>query len=202
MIACPFEIPAYEYDNPLTPRVVKCTMCSTRIEKGELPGCVEACPKEALTFGKRNHLIKIARERIRQYPDRYVEHIYGEHEMGGTSWLTISGILFKEIGMREDLGITPAPLFTKGALSAVPIVVGLWPVFLTGIYTMTKRREKIAAQEKAQALASALDNAENEANKKLAQAMEKANKEKEKAIEKAVENALEQAARTKTKEGS
>mmetsp|Transcript_22013 Transcript_22013/g.10363 ORF Transcript_22013/g.10363 Transcript_22013/m.10363 type:complete len:179 (-) Transcript_22013:733-1269(-) len=27
MIVCPFDIPAYEYDEPLTPRVTKCTMC-------------------------------------------------------------------------------------------------------------------------------------------------------------------------------
>lgn len=26
MVACPFEIPAYEYDDPITPRVMKCTL--------------------------------------------------------------------------------------------------------------------------------------------------------------------------------
>ena len=30
MIACPFEIPAYEYDSAFTPRVMKCTMCYPR----------------------------------------------------------------------------------------------------------------------------------------------------------------------------
>jgi hypothetical protein len=44
--------------------------------------------------------------------------------------------------MREDLGVTPAPKLTAGALSAVPIVVGLWPVLLTGIYAINKRKEK------------------------------------------------------------
>jgi len=125
--------------------------------EGQLPGCVEACPMEALSFGKREDMIKIARERFRKYPDRYVNHIYGEHEMGGTSWLYVSGAPFKELGMREDLGTTPAPELTAGALSSVPIIVGLWPVLLAGIYAVSKRKEKIAQTEQEQAAASALD---------------------------------------------
>lgn len=112
---------------------------------------------EALSFGKREDMITIARERFRKYPDRYVDHIYGEHEMGGTNWLYISGTPFKELGMREDLGITPAPQLTAGALSSVPMIVGLWPVLLAGIYAVSKRKEKIAQSEQEQALTSALD---------------------------------------------
>jgi Fe-S-cluster-containing dehydrogenase component len=40
MVACPFEIPAYEYHDPITPRVMKCTFCYERVaEEGKLPGC-------------------------------------------------------------------------------------------------------------------------------------------------------------------
>ena len=157
MIACPFEIPAYEYDQALTPRIRKCTMCYPRIIKGQLPGCVEACPMEALSFGNRKDMIKLARERFRKYPDRYVDHIYGEHEMGGTSWMYISGTPFKDLGMREDLGVTPAPQLTAGALSSVPVIAGMWPALLVGIYAVSKRKEKIAQTEKEQAVASAMD---------------------------------------------
>ncbi len=209
MMACPFEIPAYEYDDAFTPEVVKCTMCSSRIEKGQLPGCVEVCPKEALVFGKREDLIKIARERIEKHPDRYVDHIYGEHEMGGTSWMYLSGTPFKELGMREDLGNTPAPSLTSGALHVVPMVVALWPVFLTGMYGMTKRREKIAADEKANAVSEAVEETNAKAADELAQAMDKAKKEKEKALEKAekekekaVKEALEKAGETEPEEES
>ena len=159
MIACPFEIPTYEYDEVLEPRVMKCTMCYPRVTKGLLPGCVEICPTEALSFGKRKDLIRMARERIRRYPDRYVDHIYGEHEMGGTNWLYLSGVSYKEVGMREDLGVTPASELTAGALSTVPMIVGLWPVLLTGIYAMTKRSDKIAKQEKALAIDQAVKTA-------------------------------------------
>ena len=191
MIACPFEIPTYEYDSAFSPRVMKCTMCHPRVVEGKLPGCVESCPTEALVFGKREDLLKIARQRITRRPHKYVDHIYGEREMGGTSWLYLSGVPFETIGMRMDLGVTPAPELTAGALGAVPMVVGLWPVLLTGIYAMSKRKEKIAAAEKAQAVAAALAEADEAATAKMNTAMEKADKDKAAAIEKAVKEALE-----------
>lgn len=198
MIACPFEIPTYEYDKALTPRIRKCTLCHPRITKDLLPGCVEICPTEALTYGKRSDLIGVARDRISRFPGRYIDHIYGEREMGGTSWLYLSGVPFNRIGMREDLGVTPAPALTKGALSAVPIVVGLWPVLLTGIYAMSRRKEKIAEEEKNQAVADVVEKAQAEADAKLALALENAKKEKEKEIEMRVKNALEEAARAQS----
>jgi formate dehydrogenase iron-sulfur subunit len=202
MIACPFEIPTYEYDKALEPRIRKCTLCYPRIVKGLLPGCVQACPTEALTFGKRTDLLSIARERIARFPDRYVDHIYGENEMGGTSWLYLSAVPFREVGMREDLGVTPAPQLTAGALSSVPIVVGLWPVLLTGIYAMSKRKEKIANQETKQAVASAIEKTNAEAEAKHAKEMEQVQKLKQKEIENAVNKALEEAAKPKEEQAS
>jgi Fe-S-cluster-containing dehydrogenase component len=200
MIACPFEIPAYEYDSAFSPRVMKCTLCHPRVIKGLLPGCVEACPTEALTFGKRTDLLQIGRERIRRFPERYINHIYGENEMGGTSWLYLSGVPFHQVGMREDLGTTPAPKLTSGALSAVPIVVGIWPVLLAGIYAINKRKEKIEHQEKQQAVADALAQAKAEAESKMTEAMEQAQKAQEAAVEKAVNKALEEAAKAQAEE--
>lgn len=200
MIACPFEIPAYEYNSAFSPRIRKCTMCHPRIIKGLLPGCVQACPTEALTFGKRTDLLQIGRERIRRFPERYVDHVYGEHEMGGTSWLYLSGVPFHQIGLREDLGTTPAPKLTAGALSAVPIVVGTWPVLLGGIYAINKRKEKIALREKQEAVAGALEKANSEAEARLAEAMGKAEKDKAAAIEAAVSKALAEAARAAAEE--
>ena len=200
MVACPFEIPAYEYDSAFSPRIVKCTMCFPRVIEGKLPGCVESCPKEALTFGKREDLIKIARKRILNYPDQYVDHIYGEHEMGGTGWLYLSGVPFQKLGMREDLGIKPAPEFTAGALGAVPVVAGLWPILLTGIYAISKRKEKVAREEQEQAVQSAIEKTQVEADAKLASAIEKARKDKDAAVQREVKKALEEAAKPQTEE--
>ncbi len=197
MVACPFNIPTYEYQKVLDPRIMKCTMCHPRILEGKIPGCVEACPVEALTFGRRDDLIRIAHERILRHPDKYVDHIYGEHEMGGTNWLYITSTPYHQIGMREDLGTTSAPELTAGALGAVPIVVGLWPILLTGIWAMTKRKEKISAEEKQQAVAEAVAASEATAEEKLTKAMEKARKDQESAIKKEVKKALEEAAKAK-----
>ena len=202
MIACPFEIPTYEYDEPLTPRVRKCTLCHPRITKGKLPGCIESCPSEALTFGERNALIAVARQRIRKFPGRYVNHIYGENEMGGTSWLAIAGVPFDQIGMREDLGNIPAPTLTKGALGAVPIVVGLWPVLLTGIYAISKRKEKVAQDELEQAVAATTEEVQQAAKAELDKALESAKKQEEKEIELRVKKALEEAAKARAEAGA
>lgn len=195
MVACPFNIPAYEYDEALTPRVMKCTLCKPRIDKGQLPGCVEICPKEALTFGTRTQLLKEARRRIDRFPGRYVDHVYGENEMGGTSWLYLSGQAFNEIGLREDLGVTPAPSLTAGPLSAVPIIVGLWPVLLTGIWAISRRKDQIADQERISAVAATTADANEEMQVKLAELKDKLNKEKEAAINLEVKKALEEAAK-------
>lgn len=100
MVACPFEIPAYEYNDPITARVMKCTFCYDRISKeGGIPGCATVCPTEAITFGKRNTLLTIAQKRLRENPGKYNQHVYGEKEVGGTSWLYISDVPFEEINL-------------------------------------------------------------------------------------------------------
>ncbi len=102
MVACPFEIPAYEYHNPLTPRVMKCTFCYERMQsENKLPACAQICPVEAITFGRRNDMIKLAHERIKKNPGRYIDHVYGEKEVGGTSWLYISGVPFEKLGFNS-----------------------------------------------------------------------------------------------------
>lgn len=145
MIACPFYIPAYEYNDPLSPAIKKCDFCyDARVKKGGIPACAEICPVEAIEFGKRSEIIGLARERIKRHPEKYVDHIYGEHEVGGTSWLYISGVPFEQLGFDTNLGTTPYPEFTRGFLSAVPLVFVIWPALLTGVYYFTKNREQNA----------------------------------------------------------
>ena len=101
MVACPFEVPAYEYEKGIGPRVMKCTMCYPRIREGKIPACAEACPMQAITFGPRAELLELARKRIRENPGRYVNRIYGEHEVGGTSWLYLAPQEFESLGFLE-----------------------------------------------------------------------------------------------------
>jgi formate dehydrogenase iron-sulfur subunit len=197
MIACPFNIPTFEYDKVLTPRIMKCTMCYPRVKEGKLPGCVEACPTEALSFGRRSDLVSIARERIRKYPERYIDHIYGLEEVGGTNWLYITGAPFEKLDFRTDLGTTPAPDLTSGALSMVPIVVGVWPALLGGIYLVSQRKEKIAERERTEAVSDAKRTTQSAADEAMKKAAERARLDKEKAVEMAVKRALSEAEKDK-----
>ena len=99
IVACPFQIPTYEYEKPLMPEVRKCTFCweSTK-DQGGKPACSVICPVGALTYGKREHLVTLAHQKIHNFPDRYVDWVYGEHEVGGTAWLYISKTPFNKIG--------------------------------------------------------------------------------------------------------
>ncbi len=138
MVSCPFDIPKFEYHSP-NPKIQKCTMCfDTRVQKGQLPACVENCPNEALTFGSRRELISEARRRIYEKPDLYFDQIYGEHEAGGTCWLYLSPVPFKEIGMNTSVQQASYPALTKGFLYSVPSVFVLVPALLLGIQQATK----------------------------------------------------------------
>ncbi len=100
MVACPFQIPAYEYGNPLDPEVRKCTFCFERISKeGGVPACVEICPPQCLIFGKRSEVLDFAHRTIEQDGSIYQPKVYGEHEVGGTSWFYISSEPFENLGL-------------------------------------------------------------------------------------------------------
>jgi len=145
MVACPFDIPAYEYDKPITPRVTKCTFCFDRIStEGKVPACVEICPTETLRFGKRQDLIALAHERIRNNPRRYVNHVYGEHEVGGTSWLYLSAVPFEQIGFRTDLGKKSIPDMSKGFLFMTKVfeVIAAWPLVFAAFYAISKVKDR------------------------------------------------------------
>jgi hypothetical protein len=144
MVACPFDVPKFEYQKA-APYVRKCGFCADRQQQGYPPACVAACPAGTLQFGPRDQLIDEARRRIYQNPDRYVHHVYGEAEAGGTSWLYISDVPFERLGFRTDLGGTPPPELTRTALAAVPLVLTLWPPLLMGLYTFARRRDRASS---------------------------------------------------------
>ena len=143
MIACPFYVPAYDYESALKPKIVKCVMCSEIVKKGGIPACASACPGGAITFGKRSELIKLARKKIAGAPDRYIDHIYGEHEVGGTSWMYISGVPFEQLDFPTNLPKKPLIEETKGFLGSVPVVFTVWPALFGTVYAALRHRENL-----------------------------------------------------------
>lgn len=120
-VACPFEIPKFQWDKAF-PQIVKCQLCSHLLAKGQIPACCHACPTGASLFGPVNQLQKEARRRQKMQPGKYydfplasvtggkttthkagkyIPHIYGEHENGGTQVLYLAGVPFEKLGLPD-----------------------------------------------------------------------------------------------------
>lgn len=137
MVSCPFDIPKFEYHSA-NPKIEKCNMCYSRLSDGKVPACVENCPAGALVFGKRRELIREARKRINDNPGQYEDHIYGEHEAGGTGFLYLAAVPFNELGFNTNLQTESYPALSKGFLYSVPAIFVLWPAMLLGLREATK----------------------------------------------------------------
>jgi formate dehydrogenase iron-sulfur subunit len=146
IMACPFGVPKYQWDRPV-PVVGKCVMCVSRVEAGKPTACAAVCPTGATLFGERDELIREARARIAAEPGRYVDHIYGLAEAGGTSVLVLSSVPFGQLGFNDALPPAALPLLTWRALSKVPDVVLLGGTLLYGIHWITRRREAVRRVE-------------------------------------------------------
>jgi tetrathionate reductase subunit B len=48
MAACPYNV---RFVSPRYNIIEKCDFCQRRVDNGQLPACVEACPTKAIAFG-------------------------------------------------------------------------------------------------------------------------------------------------------
>jgi Fe-S-cluster-containing dehydrogenase component len=118
--ACPYGVPRFEYDTPF-PKISKCQLCRHRPED-KYAACAEVCPTGATLYGKVKDLNAEAKRRLglkagekTNFPRgnlnthdqsshsanaaNYVQHIYGENELGGTQMLKIAAVPFDKLGM-------------------------------------------------------------------------------------------------------
>ncbi len=146
MQACPFQVPRYEWSSNY-PRVQKCRFCYERVQGGQPTACSEACPTGATKFGAREDLLKEAVARIQAEPGKYVNRIYGQREVGGTSIFYLSSVPFEQLGFRTQLVSEPLPQLTMNALEKIPTVVTVGGALLAGVYWITNRREEVARVE-------------------------------------------------------
>ena len=166
MWACPFGAPTADWDS-LAPKIHKCTGCSDRaaemapVERnGEKlsaedaqgfiaahgrPACVNQCPTGALKYGDRDELLAEAHQRIADNPKKYVNHIYGEKEAGGTGVLYLSSVPFEQLGF-PNVGEHRYP-GQRGRVSAVPPAVLGMGALLGGAYAFNKRKNDVAKAE-------------------------------------------------------
>jgi formate dehydrogenase iron-sulfur subunit len=143
-LACPFGVPTFEWDTAV-PYIRKCTMCTDRLAEGMEMACAKACPTKAITFGERDVLLQDARARIQAQPHKYVDYVYGEKEVGGTSVLYISNASFDKLGF-PSLGPEPVPRYTEVAMAAVPPAIVVVSAAMAGVYWITRRRDRMMSQ--------------------------------------------------------
>jgi len=158
MMACPYGIPRYNWEDVIH-YIRKCTFCyDNRIEKGLEPACTEACPVEATIYGEREALLEEARRRIKDHPDRYINHIWGEREVGGTNVLYLSDVPLTMLGWAPKLSEQPPPELTWGVLKKVPFKFVGMGVLMGSIYWITGRRRQVALDEADRRIQQAKDN--------------------------------------------
>lgn len=144
MLACPFHIPRYEWDER-NPYMKKCAMCFSRIDSGKLPACVEACPNGALVFGERSELLKQAHRTIAKTPARYRDHVWGEKEFGGTSVLYISDVDLEKLNWPrfQEASI---PSLTVSLIEKTPFIGLGVATCLLGLSWIIKRRMQLSTE--------------------------------------------------------
>jgi Fe-S-cluster-containing dehydrogenase component len=149
MNACPFGVPHFDFDKGLFTGafIDKCTMCPQRIDIGLEPACVATCPTDALVFGERAELLKDAHTRIAAHPGRYIDHVYGETENGGTSYLILSHVPFDQLGL-PDVGNKPVKEVSEKVMEiTIPFALS-WGAVLTatavGVNFLNRRSELMA----------------------------------------------------------
>lgn len=81
-MGCPYGVPQYY---GLKGVVNKCTGCLDRIANGLEPACVTTCQPNALQFGDREEMLKLANERVVWLHEHGYEDacVYGAEEMSG-----------------------------------------------------------------------------------------------------------------------
>jgi len=131
MLACPFDVIKFQWEKAI-PGIRKCQMCATRVANNISPACEAVCPTGALTFGERQDLLIEAEKRIKE--KGYIDHIFGQKEVGGTSWLYISDVPFDQMRFRTDVTTRPMPSYSEGFLKTTPVIGLGWAAILAGLY--------------------------------------------------------------------
>jgi formate dehydrogenase iron-sulfur subunit len=145
MMACPFGIPRYNWDS-IVPYIRKCILCYDRIKTGGRPACTEACPTKATIFGDRDELLTEAHRRIAANPGRYVNRVWGESQVGGTSVLYVSDIDLSFLTYGEHFGDKPLSQTTRVAMESVPFAFLSVGTAMAGLFWIIGRRMKLQAE--------------------------------------------------------
>ncbi|OGR21890.1 MAG: 4Fe-4S ferredoxin [Desulfobacula sp. RIFOXYA12_FULL_46_16] len=78
----------------------KCDRCYNRLEKGEIPACIQVCPENVQTIGPRQKILEQAHTLAKEING----YVYGEHENGGTHTIYVSPVPFDQLNAAIEKG--------------------------------------------------------------------------------------------------
>ncbi|MEN6433789.1 MAG: 4Fe-4S dicluster domain-containing protein [Smithella sp.] len=162
---CPWEIPQRQSGVGIYLHILpeymgngvmyKCDLCVERLAANKLPGCVEACPREALLIGTRSAIEKMAESRA----GRMNGYIYGKTQNGGTSTLYVSPVPFEEINktmtkkpgqpdMKVEVQRRMARTDSMGKAALAAPVLGIAAAGVAGAWNwLSHRKDKTGKEE-------------------------------------------------------
>ena len=165
--ACPFGVPRFTYDETF-PVISKCQLCKQRLAEGKYSACAEVCPTGATIFGSVSELKKeVARRKaltpgkLASFPRgtvnstdtvqlkaaKYIDHVYGEKEIGGTQVLHMSAVPFEKLGkpaLAERSNASIAETYSETVYKGMVAPIAL----LAGLAYIAKRNTKDEAETK------------------------------------------------------
>lgn len=135
--ACPFDVPRYRTDG-VRDYVNKCTGCPDRVMQGREPACVSTCQPNALKFGPRDEMIKLAYERVELLKERgYADaEVYGETEAGGLHTISVLKYGAEASGKPKNPQISPMVTATQVMKPITGAVAGLTVVGLAAMFAL------------------------------------------------------------------
>lgn len=137
--ACPFNVPRFDDENKV---IEKCTFCSERLGQGLEPACVQACPTDTLVLTTLDD----ARSKALAAEQKGL-YTYGLREAGGTSWIYISDVPMRELGLPNVSPDTPS-IFNFNMLRDVSLIGVAGSIALGGLWAYSKRRQMIEGNDK------------------------------------------------------
>ncbi len=78
----------------------KCDRCYQRLDKAEVPACIEACPQQLQQIGPRDEMVTKAHALAKEMDG----FIYGETENGGTNTIYVSPVPFELLNQAVEKG--------------------------------------------------------------------------------------------------
>jgi Fe-S-cluster-containing dehydrogenase component len=143
-VACPFGVPKFQWEST-SPKIVKCQLCHHRYKDGGIAACCEFCPTGASIFGPVTELRAEAQRRLTlkfgsdyYFPtstvassnrlpkkvSKYLDHVYGLTEAGGTQYLLLAGVPFDLLGFNPDITDQTYPDLTWAYIRKLPVLIG------------------------------------------------------------------------------